>query len=157
MIAELRGDYPQAEQRYQASLAIDEELGDRAGISSSYHQLGMIAQRRGDYPQAEQRYQASLAIKEELGDRAGVASSTSQLGVLRTVQGRSAEGIRYSIGALALRLEIESSAASTDVYWLAKQRQETGDEAFTRILGELLDVDSVQFVIDAVNRQDERV
>jgi hypothetical protein len=56
-----------------------------------------------------------------------------------------------------LRLEIESPEASTDIFWLAKQRQEIGEEAFTNILDELLGADSVQFVIDAVNSvpQDE--
>ncbi|WP_189981432.1 tetratricopeptide repeat protein, partial [Streptomyces capoamus] len=74
MIAELRGDYQQAEERYRASLTIKEELGDRSGIASSYHQLGVLAQLRGDYQQAEERYRASLTIKEELGDRSGIAS-----------------------------------------------------------------------------------
>jgi hypothetical protein len=76
---------------------------------------------------------------------------TSQLGIFHTVQGRPAEGVRYNLGALVLRLEIGSPDASTDMFWLAKQRQETGVEAFTQILGELLDADSVKFVIDALN------
>ncbi len=93
IIAQLRGDYPQAEQRYHDSLTINEELGNRAGIATTYHQLGIIAQLRGDYPQAEQRYHDSLTINEELGNRAGIASTTSQLGVLRTEQGRPGEGV----------------------------------------------------------------
>jgi tetratricopeptide (TPR) repeat protein len=158
MIAELRGDYAQAEQRYQASLTIFEELGDRAGIASSYHQLGIIAELRGDYAQAEQRYQASLTIKEELGDRAGIAWTTSQLGVLRTVQGRPAEGVAYNIHALALRVSLESPEASTDIFWLVKQRQEIGEEVFAQLLSELLDDNSAQFVIDAVNSvQQEKI
>ncbi|MGW2836145.1 tetratricopeptide repeat protein, partial [Streptomyces sp. NPDC001286] len=52
MIAQKRGDYQQAEDHYRASLTTFEELGDRAGIASSYHQLGIIAQLRGDYQQA---------------------------------------------------------------------------------------------------------
>ncbi|MGW3411713.1 TIR domain-containing protein, partial [Streptomyces sp. NPDC000888] len=75
VIAQLRGDYEQAEERYRASLTIREELGDRSGIASSYHQLGIIAQLRGDYEQAEERYRASLTILEELGGRSGIASS----------------------------------------------------------------------------------
>ncbi|MGW1966625.1 TIR domain-containing protein, partial [Streptomyces sp. NPDC001935] len=41
IIAQLRGDYGQAEKRYRASLTIMEELGDRANIAASYHQLGI--------------------------------------------------------------------------------------------------------------------
>ncbi len=152
VIAHRRGDYAQAEQRYQASLAIKEELGYRAGIAISYHQLGVIAEHRGDYAQAEQRYQASLAINEELGDRAGIATTTSQLGALRTQQGRPVEGIPYNISALAIHRELESPEASADAFWLSRQRREIGEENFTEILSNLLDVDSVRWVIDVLNR-----
>jgi tetratricopeptide (TPR) repeat protein len=138
------------------SLTINEELGNRAGISASYHQLGIIAHRRGDYTQAEQRYQASLTIMEELGDRAGIATATSQLGVLRTEQSRPVEGISYTISALAVHLELESPNVSTNIAWLARQRQEVGEENFTGILSNLLDADSARLVIDAVNTMERR-
>ncbi|MGH3997996.1 MAG: tetratricopeptide repeat protein, partial [Pseudonocardiaceae bacterium] len=150
-IAQSRGNYAQAEQRYQTALTLNDELGDRARIASNYHNLGTIAQKRGDYTQAEQRYQTALTLNEELGNRAGIASSTSRLGVLRTEQGRPAEGIPYTISALAIRLELESPEVSTDIFWLARQRQEVGEEGFIEILSNLLDADNVQFVIDAVN------
>jgi tetratricopeptide (TPR) repeat protein len=86
-IAEARGDYPTAEQRYQASLTIDQELGDRAGLADSYHHLGNVAYSRSDYPAAEQHYQASVAIFEELGDRVGLASGYHQLGMLAHARG----------------------------------------------------------------------
>ncbi len=70
---------------------------------------------------------------------------------MRTEQGRPAEGIPYSISALAIRLELESPEVSKDVFWLARQRQEVGEECFTEILSNLLDADSARFVIDAVN------
>jgi tetratricopeptide (TPR) repeat protein len=53
MLAQRRGDYPEAEAQYRRSLAIFEELGDRAGLARSYHQLGILAQDRGDHPEAE--------------------------------------------------------------------------------------------------------
>uniref|UniRef100_A0AAU3I7H4 Tetratricopeptide repeat protein n=1 Tax=Streptomyces sp. NBC_01393 TaxID=2903851 RepID=A0AAU3I7H4_9ACTN len=87
MIAQERGDYQQAEERYRASLTIVEELGDRAGIAISYHQLGMIAQERGDYQQAEERYRASLTTFEELGVRANIATSYHQLGIIAQERG----------------------------------------------------------------------
>ncbi|MFJ4242406.1 TIR domain-containing protein, partial [Streptomyces iakyrus] len=87
MIAELRGDYQQAEDHYRASLTIAEELGNRAGIAASYHQLGIIAELRGDYQQAEDHYRASLTIKEELGHRSGIAISYHQLGIIAQLRG----------------------------------------------------------------------
>ena len=44
MTAQDRGRLDEAEDWYRKSLAIDEELGDRRGMASGYHQLGMTAQ-----------------------------------------------------------------------------------------------------------------
>ena len=63
MLAQSRDDYDTAEQHYQAALTINEELGDRAGIATTYHQLGNLAYLRGDYDTAEQRFLAALAIQ----------------------------------------------------------------------------------------------
>ncbi|MFF5495789.1 tetratricopeptide repeat protein [Streptomyces aquilus] len=110
LIAQQRGDYRQAEERYRASLTIDEELGDRAGIATSYHQLGMIAHQRGDYRQAEERYRTALTISEELGDRAGIATSYHQLGMIAQQRGdyRQAEE-RYRT-ALTIKEELGDPA-----------------------------------------------
>jgi tetratricopeptide (TPR) repeat protein len=87
IIAQRRGDYPAAEDRYRQSLTILEEIGDRAGIARSYHRLGIIAQLRGDYLAAEDRYRQSLTIEEEIGDRAGIAASYHQLGMIAELRG----------------------------------------------------------------------
>jgi tetratricopeptide (TPR) repeat protein len=79
-VAYLRGDYDAALDWYRKSLAIKEQLGDRAGMASSYHHLGIVAQVRGDYDAALDWYRKALAIKEQLGDRADMASSYHQLG-----------------------------------------------------------------------------
>ncbi|MCX4974821.1 tetratricopeptide repeat protein [Streptomyces sp. NBC_00620] len=128
MIAQERGDYGQAEERYRASLAILEELGDRSGIASSYHQLGIIAELRGDYGRAEERYRASLTIKEELGDRSGIASSYHQLGMiaqLRGDYGRAEERYRAS---LAILEELgDRSGIASSYHQLGRIAQERGD------------------------------
>ena len=51
-IAEDRGDYPAAEQRYQASLAIREELGNRFGTASTLSQLGILRTDQGRHADA---------------------------------------------------------------------------------------------------------
>ena len=122
-----------------------------ANAAAGTHQLGLIAQLRGDYAQAEQRYHAALTLNEELGNRAGIATSYGQLGVLRTAQGRPTEGIPYTVSAFAIHFELESPDVSLDLSWLAKQRQEVGEEHFAEILSNLLDSDSARVVIDAVN------
>ncbi|MGA5040291.1 tetratricopeptide repeat protein [Streptomyces capoamus] len=154
MIAEARGDYQQAEEHCRAALTIKEELGDRAGIASSHHQLGMIAQARGDYQQAEERYRACLATKEELGDRTGMANSYGQLGVLYTEQQRPADGVPYMVQTLVLELETGRPPHKC-LYWLARQRDLLGDDAFCSLLDELLPDHAVASIMEATQPQDE--
>jgi tetratricopeptide (TPR) repeat protein len=87
VLAQLRGDYLVAEQRYHEALAISEELDDQTGIAAVYGQLGNLAYLHGDYSAAEQRYYEALAIYQKLGDRAGAATSYHQLGGLAERRG----------------------------------------------------------------------
>ncbi|MFG2343703.1 TIR domain-containing protein, partial [Streptomyces phaeochromogenes] len=116
IIAELRGDYAQAEEHYRASLTIKEELGDRSGIASSYHQLGRIAQDRGDYGQAEERYRASLTILEELGDRSGIASSYHQLGIIAQLRGDYRQAEEHYRASLTIKEELGNRSGIASSY-----------------------------------------
>ncbi|MFF4017901.1 TIR domain-containing protein, partial [Streptomyces sp. NPDC001843] len=116
IIAQLRGDYQQAEERYRACLTMAEELGDRSGIASSYHQLGMIAQERGDYQQAEERYRACLTIKEELGDRSGIASSYHQLGIIAQLRGDYQQAEERYRASLTTKEELGDRAGIATCY-----------------------------------------
>ena len=49
---------------YRKALALREGLGDREGMATSYHQLGIIAQERGAYQEALKWYRRSLAIEK---------------------------------------------------------------------------------------------
>ncbi|MFN7999571.1 MAG: tetratricopeptide repeat protein [Acidobacteriota bacterium] len=55
-----------------------EELGDRAGISASLHQIAMIYQASGNHEEALDYYQRALKIAEELKDHMGIASTRGQ-------------------------------------------------------------------------------
>jgi hypothetical protein len=88
-----------------------EEIGDRAGIAGSLHQIGMIYQYRRDYDVALQQYQFSLKIREELGDRLGIALSVGQIGGLFTETGRYAEVFQSLFFALSAFTELRSPNA----------------------------------------------
>ncbi len=68
------------EEWLQRILAVRTELGDRAGMATSWGVLGDIARNRGDYDKAEALYHQSLAVYTEIGDRAGMATSWGVLG-----------------------------------------------------------------------------
>ena len=148
IIAQERGDYAQAEQRYHASLTIREELGDRAGIAAGYGQLGNIAQERGDYAQAEQRYHACLTIFEELGDRAGIAAGYHQLGMIAQERGDYAQAEQRCHASLTIREELGNRAgiaSTTSQLGVLHTEQDRAIEAVPYNLTALLiriDIDS---------------
>ncbi len=86
-VAQERGDLVGAESWYRKSLEIDEQLGNRPGLASSYHQIGMVVQDRGDLAGAEEWYRKSLELKTELGDQAGLAVAYHQLGIVALAGG----------------------------------------------------------------------
>ncbi len=114
ILAQKRGDYDQALQWYRKSLDILEELGNRAGMASSYHQLGMVAQERGDYDQALQWYRKSLDIFEELGNRAGMASSYHQLGIVAEDRGDYDQALQWYRKSLDIKEELGNRAGMGD-------------------------------------------
>ncbi|GHG63619.1 hypothetical protein GCM10018980_54370 [Streptomyces capoamus] len=114
----------------------------------------MIAQLQGDYQQAEDRYRASLTILVELGDRAGIARSYGQLGVLHTQQQGPADGVPYTLQALALELEVGRPPA-TSLFWLSRQRALLGDDAFRSLLDEQLPGQVVASIMEVTQPQDE--
>jgi hypothetical protein len=56
-IAAARGDHADAELRYQQALDMFAMVGDRPGVSRSYHSLGVLGRAQGDPARAERRYQ----------------------------------------------------------------------------------------------------
>ena len=125
---QLLGDYQGALDQYRRSLAIFEELGDRAGMAASYHQLGRVAQNRGDYQGALDQYRRSLAIKEELGDRAGMAASYHQLGRVAQNRGDYQEALDQYRRSLAIFEELGDRAGMAKSYHnLGVVAQEQGD------------------------------
>ena len=61
-IAQVRGDHPGAERRYQQALDLHAATGDLAGVARCHHSLGVLAQAQGEYARAELRYQQSAEL-----------------------------------------------------------------------------------------------
>jgi tetratricopeptide (TPR) repeat protein len=116
MLAQLRGDYADAERLYQEALDIKGQRGDQAGASKTYHQLGMLAQERGNYPEAERLYRQSLDIDERRGDQAGVGKSYHQLGILAQDRGDYPEAERLYQQSLDIDERRGDQAGVSDSY-----------------------------------------
>ncbi|MGI5243969.1 tetratricopeptide repeat protein [Dactylosporangium sp. CA-139066] len=129
-LAHRRGDYAEAERRYQQSLAIFEELGDQLGLASCNHQLGMLAQGRGDHAEAERRYQWAIGMFEQLGEQAGQAAGHHQLGILAYLRGDDAEAGRRYERSLAIREQLGDQAGlALGYHQLGLLAQRRGDHA----------------------------
>ena len=62
-----QGNLEEAQAKYEQSLAIDVELGDRSGFAISVFQLGQIHEEQGSYHEALEKYLTCLSFEEELG------------------------------------------------------------------------------------------
>ncbi len=78
-IAYWLGDFEAATARWTEALAINEALGDVAGIAESHYNLGFTAMIRGDFPAQEGHHQAALELYESIGDRDGVINTREGL------------------------------------------------------------------------------
>jgi tetratricopeptide (TPR) repeat protein len=110
LLAQQRGSYEEALDWYRQSLAILEELGNRAGLAYSYGQLGNVSYARGSYEEALEWYRKCLAISEELGDRASMANAFHQLGVVAEERGSYEEALDWYRKALAIDEELGDRA-----------------------------------------------
>ena len=109
-----------------------EELGNRPGMATTYHQLGMTAQVRGRLDEAEGWYRKSLAINEELGDRPGMAGTYHQLGMIAQARGRLDEAEDWYRKSLAISEELgDRPGMATTYHQLGMIAQDRGrlDEA----------------------------
>jgi len=87
LTAENRGNYAEAKEYHEESLALERESSDPAVRAASLNNLGEIARHRGNYAEAREYCEKSLALARELGDPAGRAASLNNLGVVATKLG----------------------------------------------------------------------
>jgi tetratricopeptide (TPR) repeat protein len=87
MIHEKRGEYDEALEKYEESLRIEEELGNRAGAALSSGQIGALFTRTGGYTEAFDRLMQALLIFMELGSPSA-RTAVAALKALRSAWGR---------------------------------------------------------------------
>ncbi len=80
-------DMERAEALCGESLALFQDLGDKAGIVTSLFVLGNVAWARGQYDAARAQYEEAAALFQELGDTWKRGQCLTQLAQLSTEQG----------------------------------------------------------------------
>jgi tetratricopeptide (TPR) repeat protein len=79
-----------------------EALGDRAGLATTYNNIGLIHKARGEYEAALEWYMKDLAISEELGDRAGLAATYNNIGEVHRARGEYEAALEWYERSVAL-------------------------------------------------------
>jgi predicted ATPase/DNA-binding SARP family transcriptional activator len=98
-----QGDYAQARTLWMQTLELRRQLGDRARIADTLHNLGYLAVVQGDYAQARPLYEEALATQRELGDQTAVADELHHLGLVAHEQGDLAQAHTLYKESLMLR------------------------------------------------------
>jgi len=130
VIHKARGDYAAALEWYQKSVALKEELGDKAGLATSFNNIASVHYARGDYAAALEWYQKSVALKEELGNKAGLARSYGNIAKLHLAQGEHGQAEHLFNQALQTFEDIgDKSGIATTYNELGRISHARGDYA----------------------------
>jgi tetratricopeptide (TPR) repeat protein len=94
------GDHDSARARFEESLALAREAGDRRGASMSLNNLAELSRKRRDFTAARPLYEEALAEARSGGDQGNVALCLQNLALLRLQDGDPKGAARYNLEAL---------------------------------------------------------
>jgi tetratricopeptide (TPR) repeat protein len=100
------GNYPEAIEHFQQSLAAARRIGDRQGEGKALGCLGTICWLLGNYPQAIENHEQDLTIAREINDRKGEGLALGNLGNAYRVMNNYPQAIKYHKQNLAIAREI---------------------------------------------------
>jgi tetratricopeptide (TPR) repeat protein len=147
-----QGDYPQGEEKLEASLALCREAGDRRGEAQALNMLGFIASERNDLERAKKLLEESLALGWKAGTPIVIHSALNSLAALATYRNDYAratvlleEGLGIAravgdVGGIAVNTaNLGATAVVTGEFERAKQLLQEARELFWK-LGDWLHV-----------------
>ena len=111
-----QGDIQLGLEYYHKSLKIDEELGNKRGMATSYNNIGFIQMNQGSIPLALDYFHKSLKIREEISDKQGTAYSYNNIGFIHNKQGAIPLALEYFHKSLKIREEISDKKGMSQSY-----------------------------------------
>jgi tetratricopeptide (TPR) repeat protein len=103
ILAGSQGDYGQAGELLERTLALRRKLGDTRFILSTLNNLAIVSRRRDDGARAEQLYQEVIELARACDDQRAWSHGLQGLGELRVEAGDYAASLPYFRESLALR------------------------------------------------------
>ena len=104
------GEYEAALAYLTQALAIQREIGDKAGEGRTLNNLSQIYDARGEYEAALEYLTQSLAIRREIGDKAGEGTTLNNLAGISKARGEYEAALAYLTQSLAIQREIGDKA-----------------------------------------------
>lgn len=102
----IMGDFALGMEYTQKSLAANQEIGNKWGVSECEIVLGVLYDEQGNYPRALEHYKRALTIDEEIGNKEGMAMSLNNIGNIYSTQGNKDSALVYYKNALAIDREL---------------------------------------------------
>ena len=87
-------------------MKINEEIGNKKGIATSYNNIGNVYNAQGNSVEALKNYLASLKLKEEMGNKQGIAISYGNIGNVYKKDGNYTEALKNFSASLKIDEEI---------------------------------------------------
>jgi len=104
------GDYPTALAYLNQSLAIRQQIGDKAGEGVTLNNISQIYDAQGDYQTALAYLNQSLAIRQQIGDKAGEGKTLNNISQIYDAQGDYPAALAYLNQSLAIMQQIDDKA-----------------------------------------------
>lgn len=118
------GNYPAAREKFNRSLEINQQIGDRIGEAATWHNLATIDVNEGNYPAAKEKFNCALEIYRQIGHRWGEAATFAQLGYVVYEQGGLVEGTRLMALSFSLLQAINHSDTPVFAKFLTEKTEQ---------------------------------
>ncbi|SMN14644.1 High-affnity carbon uptake protein Hat/HatR [uncultured Candidatus Thioglobus sp.] len=120
--------YSKALPYLETSLAISQEIGDKAGEGVTLNNIATIYQAQGDYTTALTYFTDSLAISQKIGNKAGEGATLNNIAMIYRAQGNYTTALTYFTDSLAISQKIGNKAEErTTLNNIASIYQAQGD------------------------------
>ncbi|MGB5959017.1 MAG: tetratricopeptide repeat protein [Coleofasciculaceae cyanobacterium] len=97
--------------KFESALLIYQEIGDQAGIGTTFHQIGLVYDSKKEYQKASDYYQRALEFQRTVDD-AGAKITLYRIGKIYDKIGDYQQALDYYQQALAVRQEIDDTKNS---------------------------------------------
>ena len=104
------GDFKNALPYMKQSLAICQQIGDKAGEGTTLNNISQIFKAQGDYETALTYLKQSLAIRQQIGDKAGEGTTLNNISQIYDAQGDYETALTYLKQSLAICQQIGDRA-----------------------------------------------